>query len=87
MLIYKAYGETFGQHLSTNKCKFYSSSITPRNILGFSSGRLPFTYLGVPLFKGKPKALHLQPIADKIKLKMASWKGSTLSILGRVQLG
>lgn len=54
--------------------------------LGFSAGHLPFNYLGVPLFKGKLKAICLQPIVDKIKVKLAAWKGSFLSIMGRVQL-
>lgn len=56
------------------------------SILGLSAGRLPFIYLGVPIFKGKPRRRHLQPIADKIKSKLASWKGPLLSIIDRVQL-
>jgi hypothetical protein len=52
--------------------------------LGFKVGSLPFNYLGVPIFKGKPKACYLQPIADKIKNKLSSWKASLLSIAGRV---
>lgn len=40
----------------------------------------------MPLFKGKPRRVHLQPIADKIKNKLAGWKGSMLSIMGRVRL-
>jgi hypothetical protein len=40
----------------------------------------------VPIFKGKPKVCHLQPVADKIKLKLSAWKASLLSIAGRVQL-
>jgi len=56
------------------------------NLLGFSIGSLPFTYLGVPIFKGKPKAAYMQPIADKIKLKLSAWKASLLSIAGRAQL-
>jgi hypothetical protein len=38
------------------------------------------------MFKGKPKVCHLQPIADRIKLKLSAWKASLLSIAGRVQL-
>lgn len=55
-------------------------------MLGFSLGSLPFTYLGAPIFKGRPKTYYFQPIADKIKLKLAAWKESLLSIAGRVQL-
>lgn len=38
------------------------------------------------MFQGKPKAVHLQPIADRIKTKLATWKGALLSIMGRLQL-
>ncbi|CAL0334765.1 unnamed protein product [Lupinus luteus] len=38
------------------------------------------------MFKAKPKKLHLQPIADRISQKLASWKGACLSIMGRVEL-
>jgi len=55
-------------------------------MIGFKIGALPFTYLGVPIFKGKPKKSHLQPIADKVKMKLAAWKASLLSMEGRVQL-
>jgi hypothetical protein len=55
-------------------------------LLNFKLGSLPFNYLGVPIFKGKPKASQLQPIADKINLKLSAWKASLLSIDGRVQL-
>jgi hypothetical protein len=47
---------------------------------------LPFNYLGIPIFKGKPKSSVLQPIADRNKLKLSAWKTSLLSIAGRVQL-
>lgn len=56
------------------------------NLLGFEIGTLPFNYLGVPIFRGRPKSIHLQPVADKIKTKLAAWKASLLSIAGRVQL-
>ncbi|XP_058733807.1 uncharacterized protein LOC131605476 [Vicia villosa] len=52
----------------------------------FMAGLLPVTYLSVPLFKGRPKVLHLQPIADKIISKLASWKGALLSFAGRIEL-
>lgn len=42
--------------------------------------------LGCSIFRGKPKYIHFQAIVDKIKVKMATWKGSLLSIMGRVHL-
>lgn len=92
MLLLKDYGQASGQLLSLEKCRFYAGSMSSRRVTelssfrGFPSGSLPFTYLGVPFFKGKPKLVYLQPIFDKIKCKLSNWKGSHLSIMGRVQL-
>ncbi|KAF1894057.1 hypothetical protein Lal_00003974 [Lupinus albus] len=88
----KDYAEASGQHVNPAKCKFYIYNGTARRIatltgiLGFSAGSLPFNYLGVPLFRGKPKRLHLQSIVDRILAKLATWKGLVLSIMGRVEL-
>lgn len=92
IMLLNIYREASGHLISPAKCKFYPGSIPTwwiRNIaslLGFSMGRPPFVYLGVPIFVGKPRRAHLQPLADRIKSKMAKWKGSLLSIMGRVQL-
>lgn len=56
------------------------------SLLGFNIHRFPFTYLGVPIFKGKPKASHLSLIIDKAKAKLSTWKASLLPMAGRVQL-
>ncbi|CAJ2659028.1 unnamed protein product [Trifolium pratense] len=86
------YASRSGQIINTAKSTIYSGSITQGrlalivNLLNFKLGSLPFNYLGVPLFKGKPKASLLQPIADKIHSKLSAWKASLLSIAGSVQL-
>lgn len=73
-----------------NKSRFYTSTMSMArkqalaSITGFRHGSLP--YLGIPLFKGKPKGAHLGPIVDRLHIKMAAWKGSMLTIKGRVQL-
>jgi len=41
----------------------------------------PFNYLGVPIFVGSPKARFLQSLADKVRSKLASWKGKSLSMM------
>jgi hypothetical protein len=48
------------------------------NLLGFTAGTIPFTYLGCPIFVGKPRAIQFQAMADRIKVKLATWKGSLL---------
>ncbi|CAJ2657082.1 unnamed protein product [Trifolium pratense] len=90
--LFQRYGEASGQIINPSKSTFYVGSIYATRInrivdmLGFFVGTLPFIYLGVPIFNGKPKACHLQPIADRIKAKLAAWKASLLSIAGRVQI-
>jgi hypothetical protein len=90
--LFLIYASESGQCISHSKSTIYAGSITPRRLdlivalLNYKLGTLPFNYLGVPIFKGKPKSCHLQPIADKVKLKLSAWKASLLSIAGRVQL-
>lgn len=90
--LFTDYANCSGQFISAPKSTIYSGGITQSRLnliaqmLGFSIGSLPFTYLGVPIFKGKPKARYLQPIADRIKVKLSAWRASLLSIAGRVQL-
>ena len=38
------------------------------------------------IFVGAPRGHFLQPLADKVKLKLASWKGKSLSMMGQVHL-
>lgn len=39
---------------------------------GFSLDSMNFMYLGIPIFRGKPKRIHFQYIFDKIKNRLAS---------------
>jgi hypothetical protein len=90
--LFNRYALESGQVINNAKSTIFHGSITNRrllsivDLLNFKVGSLPFLYLGVPIFRGKPKVLHLQPIADKIKLKLSAWKASLLSIAGRIQL-
>ncbi|XP_019459896.1 PREDICTED: uncharacterized protein LOC109359653 [Lupinus angustifolius] len=86
------YAQASGQHINLDKCKFYYNEANARKLsnlsswLGFTAGRIPCYYLGVPLFRGKPMTIHLKPLADRIITKLSKWKGSFLSIMGRVEL-
>lgn len=71
--IFTWYREVLGQFVSPMKSRvFYGQQVAAdiRHLLAtslhFVEGSLPFIYLGVPIFLGKPKTLHLQSIADKI---------------------
>jgi len=85
--IFHEYLEVSGQVINTIKSHFFTSSMTSTrtqmiaNLSGFSVGAVPFTYLGCPIFKGKPKRVHFQMITNKIKLNLATWKGTILMIM------
>jgi len=92
MDLFNFYAFASGQFIKPFKSTVFYGSISVaridhiKNLIGFKKGSLPFIYLGVPIFKGKPKICHLQPIVDKIKSKLSAWKASLLSIAGRVTL-
>jgi hypothetical protein len=92
LAIFKNYADVSGQIINNSKSRFYTGAMSVvreqmlGDLLGFGAGSIPFNYLGCPVFKGKPKYIYFLAISDKIKMKLASWKGSLLSIMGRVQL-
>ena len=44
---------------------------------------LPTRYLGLPITIGKLKLVHLQFILDRIRARLAGWKGRLMPIAGR----
>jgi len=63
-----------------------SSSYIRIQTKGKKRENIMIMYLGVPVYKVKPKAIHLQGVSDEIKSKLSSWKASLFSIVGRNQL-
>lgn len=55
-------------------------------ILMCRTGKLPFTYLGLPLGGNMSRMEPWAPIIQKIEKRLASWKGRMLSIAGRLTL-
>jgi len=90
--VFQEYTEVSGQVVNFDKSKLFTGAMTiaRRNMLahlsGFTVGTIPFQYLGYPIFQGKPKCTYFQSIVDRIKVKLTTWKGVLLSIMGRVQL-
>ena len=56
------------------------------NITGFSLGRLPMKYLGVPLLSTRLSHNDCQPLIDKIMVRIQAWTSRSLSFAGRLQL-
>ena len=80
-----------GRLSTTPKTGFFTGAMTNVHVqmlaamLGFSAGSIPFIYLGCPNFKGKSKGSHFLSVTDRIKAKLATWKGTTLFIVGHIQ--
>lgn len=50
-------------------------------ILELYVGQTSFNYIGVPIFKVKPKTHHLQTIVDVVWAKLATWKDHLLLMM------
>ncbi|KAK3192976.1 hypothetical protein Dsin_024286 [Dipteronia sinensis] len=87
------YGSLSGQRVNWEKSSiFFGKGISGSRITNFlpmsrmCKGGVSMTYLGVPIFIGAPKRRWLIPWADKIKSKLESWKGFSLSMASRLCL-
>ena len=88
----KTYGDFSCQYVNNSKSSFSTMDSSTRfvteiqRILSCSHGCLPFKYLGVFILVDALKRWLLQPLADKVKLKLTSWKGKSLSMMDQIQL-
>ncbi|OVA16906.1 Reverse transcriptase zinc-binding domain [Macleaya cordata] len=54
--------------------------------LGIMKAEFPDVNLGVNLFPGRVKSIHIWPLVEKFKSKLAGWKGRLLSFQARLTL-
>ena len=86
------YGDFSYQYVNNSKIRFFSTDNFARFItkvqrhLSCTHGSLPLNYLGVLIIVGTPKLIFLQLLVDKVKLKLGSWKGKSLSMIGQICL-
>jgi hypothetical protein len=75
--LFTRYAICSGQIINATKSTIFSGGMSQVRLDNlFKVGSFPFNYLGVPIFKGRPKANYFFPIADKIKTKLSAWKAS-----------
>ncbi|GAA0182297.1 hypothetical protein LIER_30352 [Lithospermum erythrorhizon] len=53
---------------------------------GFKKGVMPFSHLGVPIYKGKRQVFLFDDRMEKVRLKLVSWSSTFLSYGGRITL-
>eukprot|EP00253_Pinus_taeda_P022364 PITA_22364 len=88
------YGSISGSKINYRKCSIYGWNCSTKELANIA--RLlemdgnrnweSFKYLGIPIFKSKPKAAHWLPLLDKIKNRIHAWGASWLNNAGKVTL-
>ena len=54
------------------------------NILNCKHMKIPFMYLGMPIGGNPRKSQFWQPVINKVRNRLSSWKGKLISVAGRV---
>ena len=85
------FGMVSGLQLNHTKSKIYMGPCIEdkdfiTHTLRVNEGSLPVPYLGLPLISTSIHKTHCQPILQKIKNRISSWKNRLLSKAGRLEL-
>lgn len=92
MEIMERFGGATGLRINVQKCSVIPircNDLDLEQILApFAGerGQFPMTYLGLPLMVGRLRLIHLQPMQDKTRSRLAGWQGKLLNISGRKEL-
>ncbi|GKC73394.1 glutathione S-transferase T3-like protein [Tanacetum coccineum] len=78
--------------INSNKSKVYGIGVSNvevdfiANRMGCSPGRMPFTYLGIPIGTNMRRIASWNEIIDKFRKRLSVWKAKYLSFGGRLTL-
>ncbi|GKB78177.1 RNA-directed DNA polymerase, eukaryota, reverse transcriptase zinc-binding domain protein, partial [Tanacetum coccineum] len=81
-----------GLKINVSKSNIYGLGVSTNDIenlardTGCGSGNIPFSYPGLPLGVNMNLISNWQPLIDRFRAKLSSWKACTLSIGGRLTL-
>lgn len=79
-------------HINAVKSSIFASDqniaplLTEAEIAGIKVGNLPVGYLGMPLTTKALSKQDYEPLIDKVRGRMLSWRNKCLSYAGRLQL-
>lgn len=83
---FSLYAQFSSQMVNQSKCFIYFGDVVSNvghtalfDSSGIRLGNVPFVYMGVLLFKGRPLVSHLRSIVDSIVAQFDAWKGHFLS--------
>jgi hypothetical protein len=86
------FGDASGLRTNLAKSEAFPIRCTEEQILAAlqtfpaKRGEFPCTYLGLPLHHSRLKAIHFQPLIDKLGARLAGWWGKHFTRAGRVLL-
>ncbi|XP_049348952.1 uncharacterized protein LOC125813502 [Solanum verrucosum] len=88
-----SYEETSGQLVNTDKSHFmvHSNAFNStrdriKRITGFKQKEGPITYLGCPLFVGRPRITYFSDLINKVLCRITGWQTKLLSYGGKAIL-
>ncbi|KAL3635512.1 hypothetical protein CASFOL_020059 [Castilleja foliolosa] len=91
--LFDRYEASSGQRINYDKSEVFCSKhininrqTSIRNNLSCKIGKMPFNYLGAPIFKGRVKDVYFDGLVQKVIQKIQSWKNKFLSFTGKVTL-
>lgn len=86
------FGEGSGLHANLQKCLVAPICCTDQEIgliqeiLSCQIAEFPITYLGMPLSTERIRKEHIQPVVDKVRKRVPTWKVGLLHKSGRLSL-
>lgn len=89
MEILKIFGRATGLNINCRKSTATPIRCEDINLLqvlqsfGGQVTNFPMTYLGLPITLARLRTVHLQFILDRIRARLAGWKGKLMTIAGR----
>lgn len=92
MRILECLQQASGLKINSNKSKVYGIVVSNMEVdfianrMGCSPGKMPFTYLGIPIGTNMRRISSWNGIIDKFKKRLSLWKARTLSFGGRLTL-
>ena len=81
-----------GLKVNLNKSRVFGAGVEEHEIsemagiLGCDVGKLPFTYLGLPIGANMRLSKNWEVVFDKFRSKLSRWKADNLSFAGRLTL-
>uniref|UniRef100_A0A452YQ76 Reverse transcriptase domain-containing protein n=1 Tax=Aegilops tauschii subsp. strangulata TaxID=200361 RepID=A0A452YQ76_AEGTS len=83
------FDDAFGLRLNIEKSMITPNRCNDKNLqkilqnFGGQTTQFPIKYLGLPITLGRARLVHFQFILDRIRARLAGWKGRLISFAGR----